>query len=894
MSATPAPASTPLVGRTRELAAISAVLGAAREGRGGALVLTGEPGAGKSALLDRALADATGFAVARATGAEFERDFPYAGLAQLCVPLLPHLDRVSPHHREALGVAFGLAEGAPDPFRVGLATLELLTSTARARPLLCLVDDAHWLDPDSTTVLTFLARRIAADPVAVLFATRPPATDLDRLPGLPVAGLGDDAARALLGAFPLDERVRERLVAEARGNPLALLELPRAGGFAPPGPASASTRVELGFRRRLDALPAPARLLLTTASADPTGDPDLLWPAARLLGVDVRQAGADAAATELAEFGARIRFCHPLARSAAYRAASPDERRRAHGALAEVTDPLLAPDRRAWHRAQATTSPDAEVATDLERCASRAQARGGVAAAAAFLERSAALSPDAGPRLARTLAAVRAHLDAGDGDAASTLLGTVDPAPLDESRRASVELLRGRVAFTRPDDGSGPALMVGAAERLSSVDAERARDCLVEAIETSLLVGRGGGVVDEVVNRAARTAPPSARPDVLDALITLSRGGYRVAAPALEAALHGNGSPLWTRWPAISVMVAAELWDLDALAAIAEHLVTTGRDLGSPVALRLGLAQRATCATLVGDVAVAFAATAEEEAVADALGEPPLAHPRLHLAALRGRRADALELAESANRGPGGGRVTNLHWTTALLANGLGDHPAALAAAREATAPSRLFLVGAVLPELVEAAVRCGEDAVAAEALEALTERAEASPTPSGLGVAACARGLVTGEEEHYRDAVDLLARSPLVPYRARAHLLYGEWLRRKGRRRDAVAHLGSAHELLSASGAEGFARRAENELRAAGERVDRRAGADREKLTAQEVAVAGLVVGGATSQEVAVQLFVSKRTVDAHLRNIFRKLGITSRRQLKDHPDLVALDRLP
>ncbi|GAA2674140.1 MULTISPECIES: AAA family ATPase [Actinosynnema] len=891
---TPPPEPTPLVGRARELAALTAVLDAAREGRGGSLVLTGEPGAGKSALLDRVLAAATGFTVVQATGAEFERDFPYAGLAQLCVPLLPHLDRISPHHREALRVAFGLAEGTPDPFRVGLATLELLTSTARARPLLCLVDDAHWLDPASTAALAFLARRTAADPVAILFATRPPAAALDRLPALPVEGLPDDSARALLAASPLDERVRERLVAEARGNPLALLELPRAGGFAPPGPDSATTRVELGFRARLDALPAPARLLLTTASADPTGDPDLLWPAARLLGVDVRQAGADAASAELAEFGARIRFCHPLARSAAYRAASPDERRRAHAALAEVTDPLLAPDRRAWHRAQATTSPDAEVAAELERCASRAQARGGVAASAAFLERSAALSPDPAPRLARTLAAVRAHLDAGDGEAASTLLGTVDPAPLDEPRRASVDLLRGRVAFTRPGDGAGPDLMISAAERLSTVDPLGARECLVEAIETSLLVGRGGGVIDDVVSRAARTAPPSAEPDVLDALITLSRSGYRVAAPALEAALHAGTSPLWTRWPAVSTMIAAELWDLDALTAIAEHLVVTGRDLGSPVALRLGLAQRATCATLAGDVAAALAATAEEEAVADALGEPPLVHPRLHLAALRGRRADALALAEAADQGPGGGRVTNLHWATALLANGLGDHPAALTAAREATAPSRLFLVGAVLPELVEAAVRCGEDALAAEALDALTERAEASPTPSGLGVAAGARGLVTGGEEHHRDAVDLLARSPLAPYRARAHLWYGEWLRRAGRRREAVAQLGSAHELLSASGAEGFARRAEAELRAAGERVDRRPRADREKLTAQEVAVAGLVVGGATSREVAVQLFVSKRTVDAHLRNIFRKLGLTSRRQLKGHPDLVGLDRLP
>jgi DNA-binding CsgD family transcriptional regulator len=887
----------PLVGRHGEKRRVDELVDAARAGRGGSLVLSGEAGIGKSTLLEHAVQTASGFQVLRASGAEFEQELPYSALHQLCVPILEYLAELPDRHRDALRIAFGLADGTPQPFQVGLAILELVTTASGNRPMLCVIDDAQWLDAASSRAMAFLARRVGADPVAMVLALHSTSTvdELTGLPWLAVGRLGDQDAKALLAArnpFPLDDRVRYRLIAEANGNPLALLELPRAGGFVLPAASSVPSRIEDGFRARLSGLRADARLLLTVASADPTGDPGLLWPAANALGIDVPVASADAAATGLVEFAARIRFCHPLARSAVYRAAEDGVRRAVHGALAKVTDPLTAPDRRAWHRAQASAGPDENVAVDLERCASRARSRGGVAAAAAFLERSVALSLDAERRIERTLTAVQAGIEAGATERAADLLTTIETAALDEFQRAQVDLLRGRIAFTRPGDSSGPSLTVSAARRLSKLDPDRARDCFLDALEMSLVVGRAGGVVDEVLTAARAAAPAPSSPDLLEALITLTEHGYRASLPQLRDALHAEGGPLWSRRPALASMISAELWDFDAHSAIAEWLVKAGRESGSPLLLRLAFAQKASVAILAGDLGLALAAAAEEEAIADAAGEPPLVYHRLHLAAMRGRCEEALDLFQAATAPAGTGQVTNLHWTAALLHNGLADYPAALTAAREATEHGDLFLTGAALPELVEAAVKCHEPAVAAQALESLTERTQATGTTVGRGVTAYARGLVTGSEDDYREAVECLAEGPLLPYQGRAHLLYGEWLRRMGRRRDCLPQLRAAHELLSAAGAEAFAQRAAGELRAAGQQVQRRSAQAFEKLTMQQVAVARLVASGATSNEVATQLFISKRTVDAHLRMIFRKLGVTSRRQLKDHPDLLRPDR--
>lgn len=885
-----APARGPLLGRQYETQCLGELIGEARAGRGGALVLRGEAGTGKSALLEHAKAAASGFRVLRAEGSQLEAELPFAALHQLCLPVLEYLTELPAQHSQALRIAFDLASGTPDVFRTGLAALGLLTAAGQERPALCVVDDAHWLDAASSKALAFLARRISAEPVAMVLAVRLPceARELDVLPSLTVDGLSAVDARALLAAQShetLDEQVRDRLVAEARGNPLALLTLPGAGGFAPPELTSAPTRVEREFRAALSGLPAQARLLLTIAGADPTGDPGLLWPAARRLDIDLPTAGAAATATGLIEFGTRVRFYHPLARTAAYDTAAAGERQLAHSVLAEVTDPVIDPDRRAWHRAQAAAVPDEDVAAELERSASRAQARGGAVATAAFLERAAELSLHAAQRIERTLAAARAHLDAGATDKAAALLTTVEGA--NESQLTESDLLRGRIALVRAEDSDGPAYMVRAARRLATLEPERSRESYLEALEMSLLVGRSSGVMDAVLAEA-KFSPPHA-PDILDALDVLTANGHRAAVPLIREALDGAAGSLWTRHPALAIVLAGELWDPHTHTRIIEWLLKNGRETGSPLVLRLGLAQAATSAALTGDLDAAMAAIAEEEAIADAVGGPPMFYHRLQLAAMRGRREEASELFDTATAAGATMRqvLANVHWASAMLHNSLSEYRQALADARRATADGELFVSGFSLPELVEAAVRCGEPAAAVAALTSLTERTQASGTASGLGIAAYARGLVTGAENDYREAIDHLADTPMLPYRARAHLLYGEWLRRQGRRQDCRPHLRTAHELFSGAGLEAFARRAADELRATGETARSRTDHARDQLTMQELHIARLVAAGATSKEVAARLFISPRTVDTHLRNIYRKLGINSRRQLRNRPDL-------
>ncbi|MEU0877337.1 LuxR family transcriptional regulator [Lentzea sp. NPDC005914] len=877
------PKETPsrLLGRDDEVRCLDGVISAAREGRGGAVVLRGEAGIGKSALLDHVREAASGFGVLDASGSEFETELPFAALHQLCVPLLDRLPELAPGRRAALEVAFGLAGGTPDVLQIGLATLDLLAAAATEKPLLCLVDDAHWLDEASAKVIAFLGRRLAADPIAMVCAAREPGAGrvLNELPALVIGGLPDAEARALLAAESVDDKVRERLLAEACGNPLALLELPKAGGFALPEVASVPSAIEASFGRRVAGLPPDARLLLVVASADPTGEPRLMWAAARQLALDVTTAGAAAEASGLVSLSTRVRFCHPLARSAVYLTADAAERQAVHLALAAVTDAQADPDRRVWHLAQAGTGPDDEVAAELERSASRARSRGGVAAAAAFLERAAALSLDPKLRAQRSLAAGQAKFDAGAVDAAAELLSTVETELLDSSELARADLLRGRLAFVRNAENDGPEFVLSAARRMSGA---AARECVLDAFEMGLTVGRASGVLDVVV-REARSMP--AEPDVLNALVVLSTEGHRAAVPLLRRAFTGD-SLRWTGHPALATMLAGELWDPEVHHAVTAWLMKTGREAGSPFVLRLGLAQTAIMAVHAGDFGVASSAIAEEEAVADALGVAPLPYPRLHLAAMRGSREELLEQTEHATRAAArvaGLLVANAHWASAVLHNALGDYPAALTAARQAVEPGDLYLAGISLPELVEAAMRCGEEKSALTALEDLTERTSAAGTEWGLGVTASARALVSGDEEDYRAAVSHLEVTTAKPYLARAHLLYGEWLRRAGRRVDAREQLRTAHDLLSGMGMRAFAARAAQELRATGEVARSRSAEAADELTVQERHIARLVATGATSKEVAARLFLSPRTVDAHLRNVFRKMGINSRRQLKE-----------
>ncbi len=897
-----------LTGRHAERAVFDRLVNAVRAGESRVLVVRGEPGVGKTVLLDYLAGQASGCRVARAVGVQSEMELAFAGLHQLCAPMLDRLDRLPVPQREALRTAFGLAAGPPpDRFLVGLASLSLLSEVAGERPLICVIDDEQWLDHASAQALGFAARRLAADPVGLVFAARVPGGELAGLPELTVAGLGEGDARVLLDsvlAGPLDERVRDQIVAETQGNPLALLELPRgltpaelAGGFGLPGAAPLSGRIEESFRRQLDALPPEAGRLVQLAAAEPSGDPMLVWRAAGRLGIPL-QAGAAAADAGLADFGMRVRFRHPLLRSAAYWSASAADRQAMHGALAEVTDPVTDPDRRAWHRAQAAPGPDEEIAAELEHSAGRAQARGGLAAAAAFLERSMLLTADPGRRAERTLAAAQANLRAGAFDKALELLATAEAGTLDELASVRVDLLRGQIAFAS-GLGSDALPLLKAAKRLESLDLELARETYLSAWMAALFAGRFAGAGDLVeVSRAARGVCPvhSSRPValVLDALTLLVTEGPTAAAPALRQAASvfasaGISVAEGIRWGWLAQAAASAVWDDVRWRAMLLRQVQIARDAGALDQLPIDLGSLGTDAAWSGDFAAAAALIAETDAVCAATGTRSPPFTAMLLAALRGDEAEAAPLIEAtiaeATAAGQGIAVTYAHWAAAILANGLGRYADALAAARQASQDKpALYMAMWALPELIEAATRTGNTHIASDALARLAETTQAGETDFGLGIEARSRALVSGGEAAegcYREAIDRLGRTQLRPELARAHLLYGEWLRREGRRLDARVQLRAAHEMLAAIGAGAFAERARHELLATGETVRKRTLETVSELTAQEASIARLAGDGRTNPEIGAQLFLSARTVEWHLRKVFTKLGVSSRRDL-------------
>jgi DNA-binding CsgD family transcriptional regulator len=908
---------THLLGRRAEREAVERLLAGAQAGRSGALVLRGEAGIGKTALLEHArdAADPSGFRVESSVGVESETGFAFGGLHQLCAPLLDHAGALAEPQQDALGVALGLRGGAaPDRFLVGLAVLSLLAEVAEEAPLLCLVDDAQWLDQASAQVLAFVARRVESERLALLCAVRDPSDGDTRsfsgLPELQLAGLrGTDARDLLTTAIrrPLDDRVRERIVAEARGNPLALLELPRsappeqfAGGFELPDVLSVPRRVEDSFRRRSGSLPADTQLLLLVASAEPTGEVAVLWRAAEQLGID-HEAAAPAETAGLLEIDTRVRFRHPLVRSAVYQAATPADQRRAHAALAAIIDPRVDPDRRAWHRAQSVLGTDEQAAAELEHSAGRARARGGLAASAAFLQRAVELTPAPAARAARALEAAQAKHDAGAAEAALELLAIAAAGPLDPLQHARLELLRAQIAFHLTRGSEVPRLLLDAANTLAPLDAALAREAYVEAIEASFHAGRFAPAQypREIAVAAVETGPlaTSSRPVdlLLDGLATRFTRGYEASVPSLQRALEalvdddsrsdGNGRWLW-----LACHVSVTLWDDEAMHVLASRAVRLARDAGALATLPAALNALASVFVLTGELSRAAELFAEEDGITRATGAPPLPNSRLVLAAWRGTQPGNPELFTTAVEGATargeGLAVSSAEVSLAYLHNGLGTYDRALAAARRLRELDELTHSSVGLPELVEAAVRAGQPEDAEDALEQLVSRADASGTPWALGMAARSRALMsTGPiaEEHYREAIERLGSSRMATHLARAHLVYGEWLRREGRRRDAREQLRTAHRLLADMGAEAFAERAARELRATGEHPRKRTARPTDTLTAQELHIARLVATGATSKEVGAQLFLSPRTIEAHLRSIFRKLGITSRRQLKD-----------
>jgi DNA-binding CsgD family transcriptional regulator len=900
-----------LLGRQRERAALDRLLEAARASHGGVLVVHGEPGIGKTALLEYGVEAAVGFRVARTSGVEAEMELPFAAAQQLCAPFVELMARLPRPQRDALRVAFGLADGQPpNPFLVGLAVLGLLSEAAQERPLLAVVDDAQWLDRGSASALAFVARRLLAEKVALLFATRGPADALVRLPELHVERLGHRDARALLESVllaPLDERVLERILQETGGNPLALIELPRgltpaqlAGGFGLPVATALSASIEESFTRRLVALPHDARRLLLVAAADPVGDPALVWRAAGLLGI--RETSVDVVESEdLLAFSPRVAFRHPLVRSAVYGASGVTQRREVHRALADATDPEADPDRRAWHRAQAQGGPNEEVAAELERSAARAQARGGFAAAAAFLERAAELTPDEEHRTQRALAAARTKFQAGAMDDTLRLLATAETGPLSALQRAHVDLLRAETVFVATRGRDAPSLLVEAARRLSTLDPRLARETYLEALSAAMFAGRlaqaGAGVME--VAQAARSAPapphaPRAPDVLLDGLVALFSESYEAAVPVLrraEKAFDAANMPAaeQLRWKWLATVAALHLWDDTRWELIADRHVQLARETGALGELPLALTQRVYVHLFAGELTRAASLVAEIQTATEVSDGVFAPYGAVGLLALSGHQTEATYLIERSrqqlsDRGEGVG-VCMLDWAEAVLYNGVGRYADARAAAlRAASDPHALAASNWGRVELIEAAVRAGTPELAGDALRRLVDTTAASGTDWALGIAARSRALLLDgreTEDLYVEAIGRLARSRMAVDLARAHLLYGEWLRRGRRRVDARRQLRVAHELFSDFGVESFAQRARVELEATGENARKRTVDTLDHLTPQEAQIARLAAEGNTNREIAARLFISPSTVEYHLRKAFRKLDVKSRTQL-------------
>jgi DNA-binding CsgD family transcriptional regulator len=847
--------------------------------------------------------------VTRAAGVESEMEFAYAALQQLCAPMLDRLERLPAPQRDALRTAFGISAGpAPDRFLIGLAMLGMFSDIAEEQPLVCVVDDVQCLDRGSAQVLTFVARRLRAESVGLVLATHVPNAEMTGLPELQVKGLREADARVLLEAVlaaPLDARVRDRIVAETRGNPLALLELPHllpteelAGGFGLPGAGRVPAAMEESFRRRVEAFPEETRRLLLLAAAEPLGDPALVWGAAARLGIGA-EAAAPAVEAGLAEFGTRVRFRHPLVRAAAYRSAPVRDRQLVHGALAEVTDAQLDPDRRAWHRALAAPGPDDDVAAELERSAGRARARGGLAAAAAFLERATMLTLDPTQRAERALSAAVAHVQAGAFDAAREMLVVAEAQPLNDFQHARIDMVRAELAFVESRGRDAPPLLLKAARRLEPIDIDLCRATYLRALQASMFAGQLalGGEVQEVA-RAAAAAPRPQRvraPDYfLDGLAALCNDGYEAAVPLLRRALDVLGTEMSPeeelRWHYLAFLVAILLWEDHRFQPLSDRSVELVRGLGALSELPLALTSKATMLALAGELTEASAMVGELQAAMEATGISLAPYAALAVAARRGRHGEAAALIEAttkevSERGEGRA-IAFADWSCALLNNGLGNYQEAITAAQRAIdSPELGNIPRLALVELIEAAARSGRSDIAADGLSRLAIATSASDTDWALGVEARSRALLTeGEaaERLYREAIERLGRTRIRTELARAHLLYGEWLRRERRRLDARDQLRTAHDMLEEMGMAGFAERAARELKATGATAHKRALAiSDQRLTPQEAQIARMARDGLSNPEIASRLFVSPRTVQYHLRKVFAKLGISSRSQL-------------
>jgi DNA-binding CsgD family transcriptional regulator len=911
-----APGPHALWGRSGECHELDAALGAVMGGESAVLVIRGEPGIGKSALLRYAAQRAGDFRVARVAGIESELEMPFAALHQLCSPMLAHLESLPEPQAHALMVAFGMTSGnAPDRFLLGLAALGLLAEAARPGPLVCLVDDAQWLDEASRQVLGVVSRRLQAESVFLVLAVRE--TSDERLfPGLPeltLRGLEEGDALAFVAASvagPLDPSVVGRLVAETGGNPLALLELLKgtseaelAGGFAVPPGSTLAGPLKDHYMNVVRTLPEPTQRLMLLAAADPTGDATLLWRAAQLLRLG-HEAAQEAHDRQLLEIGSSVRFRHPLVRSAAYAAGSAQDRRSVHLALAEVTDSETDPDRRVWHLAAGASGADEDIASALEGVADRAQARAGLSAAAAFLRRAVELTPEPGRRTERALSAAHASLHAGTFDVALGLLAEAHANAVDGFQRARVEELRGEVARAASSGSQAPLLLVEAARSLEPLDAAHAIGTYLEAWGAALVAGGlaapGGGLVEvSVAARSSLAAVSRSRGQpshlLLEGLTKMVLDGEGAATAALRQAVTAflrdePSTDQWLHWGVLATNAALALWDFDSWDAVSARLVALARESGALATLAGALNVQRVAAVWLGDVERASSLGLEERIVKEVTGTQRASYGDLFIVAYQGvpDRASSLiatSVQEATSRGEGLGAQIGDR-ATAILNIGLGRYAEALTAAQHAAKENLGPFTAQALPDLVEAAARCGETELADQALTRLRAATAVDGSDWAAGLAArCGALLRRGHaaENDYAEAVERLGNTRLRLEVARTRLLYGEWLRREGRRVDARDQLHAAYETFAHLGAEAFADRARRELLATGEKVRRRQVDTVNDLTAQEDHIARLARDGRTNPEIAAELFISARTVEWHLRKVFAKLGVTSRRGLKE-----------
>ena len=878
------------------------------------MVLRGEAGIGKTALLSYVAGHSDGCRVTRVAGAEAEAELAFGGLHQLCAPFRDQIDHLPEPQRRALETAFGLSTGTPpDRFLTGLAVLNLLAGVAEEQPLVCLVDDAQWLDQVSAQTLAFVARRLLAERVLLLFAMRPTKEHpLLGLPHLEVEGLADHDARVLLSSVTpgrFDDQVRDRILAEARGNPLALLELPSGLTTAEPdGDPGAENHqlagpVERGFLRRLRTLAPGTQRLLHLAAAEPVGDVVLLQRAAQTLGIDLAAAAAEAEAADLVTLRSMVRFRHPLVRSAAYRSASPQERQDAHRALAEATDPGHDPDRRAWHLASAAPAADEHVASTLEQAAARALARGGVAASAALLARAAQLTPDPAVQGSRAVAAAWAKSQAGAYAEALELLDGAQLTPLGERDRAQADLVRGRVMFASRSASAGLPLLLSSARRLEALDPELAtetyRDAMYAAFTAGQLPGGEGiEVVAAAVLRMARPEQPTRSDLLLEGVARIYIDGYAAGVPLLSRALAAYRSEGVTAadvgWLPLACRMAHNVWDFESWTVLSAALVGLVRELGALSALPSALLLQLSNRVYAGDLAAARSLVDEAATIGEVTGSSFFARYGALVVVPWGggeteTRAAVRAIVDDPALRTEGKALTATEWADAVLYNGLSRWEDALVAARRGAAyPQEMGLSIWSTVELVEAATRLGRVAEAATGARTIVELAEAAGTEWGLGTAALVTALVSTDadaEAHYREALTRLRTTGADMELARAHLLFGEWLVRVGRDADGRRYLRLAHDLLTRIGATGYVERARRGLRDAGAPIDVAApeavpGAAA-TLTPQEAQIARLAADGLTNPQIGAQLYISAHTVEWHLRKVFAKLGVRSRRDI-------------